>query len=171
MYNAPNQIGKMNNQGFTLIELVIVIIILGILAATAAPKYIDLRSDAHTAVLKAISGSMEGASALVYGKALVKGVHTFAATGAPSDKTVSVAGNDIVVHYGYPRGEDSDWGNLIEVDTAKYTLEETISGDIIVYPNEIYSGSGPTDLTDPCLVIYTPATSSVKAKTTINECE
>ena len=45
------EISKMNSsQGFTLIELVMVIVILGILAAMALPKFVDLSGDANTAV-------------------------------------------------------------------------------------------------------------------------
>ncbi len=63
-----------NSKGFTLIELVIVIVILGILSATVAPKFIDLQSDAKTARLQALKGSMESALDLAHSKLIVDGL-------------------------------------------------------------------------------------------------
>tara|TARA_R110000868_G_scaffold290766_8_gene550946 strand:+ start:666 stop:1040 length:375 start_codon:yes stop_codon:yes gene_type:complete len=54
-------------QGFTLIELVIVIAIIGILSAVAIPKFIDLTSNAHTAATTAIAGALSSANASNYG--------------------------------------------------------------------------------------------------------
>ena len=51
-------------QGFTLIELVMVIVILGILAVTALPKFVDLSDDAKSAAVKGISGSLGSASSI-----------------------------------------------------------------------------------------------------------
>ncbi len=55
---------RSNQRGFTLIELVIVIVILGILAAVAIPKFVNLRSDAEASACKANQAAMESAIAL-----------------------------------------------------------------------------------------------------------
>ncbi|CAG4885205.1 MSHA pilin protein MshA [Georgfuchsia toluolica] len=55
-----------NQQGFTLIELVVVIVILGILAAVAIPKFIDLSSEAQTAATAGVAGSIGSAMAINY---------------------------------------------------------------------------------------------------------
>ena len=69
--------------GFTLIELVIVIVILGILAAVAIPKYEDMREEARTAALKGQLGSIRSALAIQYARNALSGSAAFPAlTGA-----------------------------------------------------------------------------------------
>lgn len=80
--------------GFTLIELVMVIVILGILAAVALPKFVSLGSDARLGVMKSVQGSMRSANAMIYAKAAAS--DALGATG-----TVTNNGVVINVVYGY----------------------------------------------------------------------
>ena len=85
-------------KGFTLIELVVVIVILGILAATAAPKFIDLTGDAKTSVMQGVQGSINSAVNLVHAKALVAGQ-----TG--DEGAIKIGDKYYAVEHGYPVGE------------------------------------------------------------------
>lgn len=92
----------MRNKGFTLIELVVVIVILGILAVVAAPKFMGLQRDARIADLKGLEGSLKAANEMVYAKAAMKGLeHSQYFEKNTSENSIDINGNEVKLHYGY----------------------------------------------------------------------
>ena len=131
----------MNEQrGFTLIELVVVIVILGILAVTAAPRFIDVQDDARTATLQAVKASMQSAATLVHSKALIAGREASA-----SGETVRVNDVDLAVRYGYPRDNNNAAANwqkdLLDLNASEFTVTRA-NGAIIINPTDVPLGRG-----------------------------
>jgi MSHA pilin protein MshA len=137
------------NQGFTLVELIIVIVILGILAVTAAPRFLNLSGDATASTLNAVKASVQSASSLVYSKALIAGNHTLATS------TVSNNGTNIAIAYGYPQAVATDITYLLDGGTD-FTV---VAGDAAAY-----FGSTSDDV-----VLY-PATKTIADATEAKAC-
>lgn len=154
------------NAGFTLIELVIVIVILGILAVTAAPKFISMQSEARSSVVKALSGSVRSVTDMVHAKAIVAGRDQLAAS------TVSIDGSNRAIVYGYPNA--ATLLALLDINRTANGNGTATNGNAAEWgsaasnTNYVFWPSGTATtaaaaITANCYVQYTPATSATTA--------
>lgn len=156
---------KMNGQqGFTLIELVVVIVILGILAVTAAPKFINLQDDARTATIEGVRAAVNSSSALIHSKSLIVGNNNVAATATPAPSVIIDGANTAVnINFGYPTSVAADWEDLLALNSDDFTIATINDGtdDVVV----IYRSSDSAPTLSAALNANTVATTAANCFT------
>lgn len=165
-------------QGFTLVELIIVIVVLGILAVTAAPQFINLSGDARGGTVNGMKASIQSAMTLINARAKANGDEN--ATEADTSTTEL---DGATIHYGYPNAESI--GAVLDYNASDWTIQyfdgdlsTTVGGEnaaapaaeaaniTVLYP----AGQLNPDTTEDsgtCYVQYTEATSSTEPVVTV----
>ena len=140
-----------NQSGFTMIELVVVIVILGILAAFAVPQFANLRGEARAAGVNGISGGLRGAVAVARSKYQV--VNNLTAT------TVDMDGTSVTVAAatGIPAGTAGGIGAALQ-DSSGFTIDYTVPTAVTFRP----SGGSAT-----CQASYNGTTGVVSTNVTV----
>ncbi|RUO20939.1 prepilin-type cleavage/methylation domain-containing protein [Aliidiomarina iranensis] len=155
-------------RGFSLIELIIVIIILAVVGVTAAPRFFNLSTDANRALLEELAGASKSAANLVYAKALIQG------EAGKVLGTVDLDGDgvsDIETVYGYPTGDRiKGLPNALSLE-EDWRYGNTFGGTQLFFsPARIIGSSGPTNNNIPllrpdCYLAYRPPTNPGDAPT------
>ncbi|EPN8462612.1 type II secretion system protein [Vibrio cidicii] len=135
--------------GFTLIELVVVIVILGILAVTAAPRFLNLQGDARKASAEGLKGAIAGAAGIVYGKSAINGTEN------AQSSSVTVDGATIATTFGYPAETSAALSAVVSGLSTDWTLVSGATG----------VGYGFTASNADCYVSYQAPVSSVAVPT------
>ncbi|MEF1255704.1 MULTISPECIES: type II secretion system protein [unclassified Vibrio] len=147
-----------NVRGFTLIELIIVIVVLGILAVTALPRMLNIQSDARISALQGLRSAMQGANDQLIGLSSVRGLNT------EENASIEIEGENVLLVYGYARADNANaWAHLIDAnienttwgrDNADWYFSNTNGDDGII----LYMPASRRQVGLNCFLQYTEAT-------------
>lgn len=139
---------RYKTKGFTLIELIVVIIILGILAAVAIPRFADMSKEARASTVEGLRGAISSASIMAHGIQQAQRL-------GPND-SITMNGVTVTMLNGYPTANAAGIDNTLGLGWSDYYTSDG-SGQ--------FSPTGVTTAAN-CNVTYVAATASVPATTT-----
>jgi MSHA pilin protein MshA len=142
--------------GFSLLQLIIVIVTFGALAVYFAPRFLNLQGESHASILETLQVSIQAEISVVHGKAIIKNVHNKANASIELD-----SGKMVDIVYGYPAATEAAFKAFLD---TKFATEHTGDFNItsspqaakaIIYPNS-YSA------VDNCRIEYVEAKNNTK---------
>lgn len=154
-----NGLKQHGQQGFTLIELIMVIVILGILSAFALPRFADFTGDAERSSVEGARASVRSASAIAHAACLAS---SNCSASASSGETVTIEGEVVDMVFGYPAQADISGVSGLTDYTA---TDATGAGYVIVSDSEA-DGSPCFTYTESAAVNTLP---SISTLTTYND--
>lgn len=148
-------------QGFTLIELIMVIVILGILAAFAIPKFANLGADARRSTMQGVEGAMKSASAISHAAWLANGTNP---------ASVTLEGANVAMVNGYPSA-----AGIVVAANISGGATAAAAGDFIVTSTATATTVQAKGATTPasCQVVYTQSAAANTAPvitSTLTDC-
>lgn len=148
--------------GFTLIELIIVIMVLGILSAAVLPKFVSLQDDARQGAMNGLKAGLESASTLTYMTAKIENLGTYAT------ETLS---SGVKIRYGYPSATQTNLKLVLNINEEDW--EMTGSGSYVIFTlkadTEDLSATEIED-GDNCKLIYNQAAKDERPEIEIVDC-
>jgi MSHA pilin protein MshA len=136
---------KSLQHGFTLVELVVVIVILAILAAFAVPRFITLDSTARTATINALAGSVRSAASLARGMSMA----------SQNSASVTMEGNTVTLVNNYPDSSATGISTAVNASSTDFTASAAATAGGTTTWTKV---GAPTPAS--CTVTYVPPTAA-----------
>jgi len=147
----------MKQTGFSLIELVLVIIILSILAVIAIPRFINLQGDATKSTLQGVKGALESAASITYAKSALQGEQQLPGALDCDSELTDPKANGVYTAFGYPEATSKALLAAAILSEEDWTINVHIPGVAVITPSNITSPITERATKKGCNVTYIEA--------------
>lgn len=143
--------------GFSLIELVVVIIIISTLAVVAIPRFMNLQGDATMSTLQGVKGALESAASITYAKSALQGEQKLPGVTATDTELTDPKANGVYTSFGYPEATSNALLAAAILSADGWTVKVNSPGTAIITPANITSPITEGANGNGCNVTYVQA--------------